>query len=52
MQLLRELETNRAFLLLAYRSNPALLKHADPEIRRLFEIEDHQKLAAGHKQSP
>ena len=35
--LLREIEANRAFILLAYQSDPALLKLADPEIRRLFE---------------
>ncbi len=35
--LLREIETNRAFILLAYQSDPALLKVADPQIRRLFE---------------
>ena len=35
--LLREIESNRAFILLAYQSDPALLKVADPEIRRLFE---------------
>ena len=51
MQLLREIEANRAFILLAYQSDPDLLKRADPEISRLFEIEDQQTLAAGHKQS-
>ena len=35
--LLREIEANRAFILLAYQSDPALLKLADPEIRRLFD---------------
>jgi len=35
--LLREIEANRTFILLAYQSDPALLKVADPEIRRLFE---------------
>jgi hypothetical protein len=35
--LLQEIEANRAFILLAYQSDPALLKVADPEIRRLFE---------------
>jgi len=35
--LLREIEANRAFILLAYQSDPALLKQADPQIRRLFE---------------
>ena len=36
LALLREIEANRAFILLAYRSNPELLKMADPEIQRLF----------------
>lgn len=37
LRLLRELEANRAFLLLAYASNPALLARAEPRIRQLFE---------------
>ena len=37
LRLLRAIESNRAFILLAYQSDPALLKSADPEIRRLFE---------------
>ena len=36
LKLLREIEANRAFILLAYQSNPELLKRADPEIKRLF----------------
>lgn len=35
--LLREIEANRAFILLAYQSDPTLLKLADPQIKRLFE---------------
>ena len=35
--LLRKIDANRAFMLLAYRSNPDLLRLADPEIRRLFD---------------
>ena len=35
--LVQEIEANRAFILLAYQSDPALLKLADPQIRRLFE---------------
>lgn len=43
-QLLREIEANREFILLVYQSNPDLLAKADPEIRRLFEInEDAQE---------
>ena len=37
LRLLEEIEANRAFILLAYQSNPELLKVADPQIRRLFE---------------
>lgn len=37
LRLLQEIEANRAFILLAYQSNPELLKVADPQIRRLFE---------------
>ena len=36
LKLLCEIEANRAFILLAYQSDPELLKRADPEIRRLF----------------
>jgi hypothetical protein len=35
--LLREIEANRAFILLAYQADPVLLKLADPQIKRLFE---------------
>lgn len=35
--LLQEIEANRAFMLLAYQSDPALLKLADLQIRRLFD---------------
>lgn len=37
LRLLQEIEANRAFILLAYQSDPALLKLAEPQIRRLFE---------------
>ncbi len=37
LRLLEEIEANRAFILLAYQSNPELLKVADPQIKRLFE---------------
>jgi hypothetical protein len=37
LRLLQEIEANRAFILLAYQSNPELMKVADPQIRRLFE---------------
>jgi len=34
--LLEQIDANRQFMLLAYQSNPSLLKHADESIRRLF----------------
>ncbi len=37
LRLLEEIEANRAFILLAYQSNPEMLKVADPQIKRLFE---------------
>jgi len=40
LRLLEEIEANRAFILLAYQSNPELLELADPQIRRLFEDSD------------
>jgi len=36
LRLLQEIEANRAFILLAYQSDPALLATADEQIRRLF----------------
>jgi len=40
LSLLREIEANRSFILLAYGSDPDLLKRADAEIRRHFENAD------------
>ncbi len=37
LMLLREIDANRAFILLAYQSNPALLELADAQLKRLFE---------------
>ncbi len=37
LRLLQEIEANRAFILLAYQSNPELMKVADPQITRLFD---------------
>lgn len=34
--LIREIEANREFLLMAYRQNPALLARAEPRIQALF----------------
>jgi hypothetical protein len=36
LRLIREIEANRAFLLMAYRQNPALLAKAEPRIQELF----------------
>lgn len=36
LRLIREIEANREFLLMAYRQNPALLARAEPRIRELF----------------
>ena len=51
LRLLQEIEANRTFILLAYQSDPALLKLADPEILRLFETDDRQALSAGREPS-
>lgn len=40
LRLLEEIDANRAFILLAYQSDPALLELADPEIKRLFDPRD------------
>jgi hypothetical protein len=47
LRLLQEIEADRAFILLAYQSDPALLKVADPQIRRLFEIVDEATRKSG-----
>lgn len=36
LRLIREIEANREFLLMAYRQNPALLARAEQRIRDLF----------------
>lgn len=36
LRLIREIEANREFLLMAYRQNPALLARAEPRIHALF----------------
>lgn len=35
LRLIREIEANRAFLLAAWRQNPALLAHNEPRIKAL-----------------
>lgn len=39
-RLIKEIEANREFLLMAYRQNPALLQRAEPRIRMLIEGEN------------
>jgi hypothetical protein len=36
LKLIREIESNRSFLLTAYRQNPALLERADARIKALL----------------
>ncbi len=36
LRLILEIEANRAFLLMAYRQNPALLARAEPRIQALL----------------
>jgi hypothetical protein len=48
LQLLREIEANRAFMLLAYQSDPALLRLATLQIKRIFDKNlDEKPVAAG-----
>jgi MSHA pilin protein MshD len=37
-RLLKEIEANRRFLLMAYRQNPQLLEHAEERVRELLEV--------------
>ncbi len=39
LALLREIEANRWFLLMAYRDNPALLARAEPRIREWIALQ-------------
>lgn len=50
LRLLQEVEANRRFILLAYQSDPELLRRADPEIRRLFKADDQPTLAPAGEQ--
>ncbi len=38
LQLIREIEANRDFLLSTYRQNPRLLARVEPRIRQLLEV--------------
>ncbi len=42
-RLLMEIQANRDFLLLAYRQNPELLRHAEPGIRLLFGLPEREQ---------
>lgn len=46
LSLLREIEANRRFLLMAYRDNPALLARAEPRIREWFALQGQFKSTA------
>lgn len=49
-RLLQEIQANRDFLLLAYRQNPALLRHAEPDVRLLFGLAEHEEADAVNPQ--
>lgn len=42
--LLREIEANREFILLAYKQNPLLLARAELRIRQLFGLPDAERV--------
>jgi hypothetical protein len=44
-RLLMEIQANREFLLLAYRQNPELLRHAEPGVRLLFGLPEYEQEA-------
>lgn len=50
--LLQEIQANRDFLLLAYRQNPALLRHAEPGVRLLFGLPEHEEEAGAAYPQP
>lgn len=49
LQLLKEIEANRDFLLAAYEQNPQLLKRAEPRIRELFAHRQNENVAQPSK---
>lgn len=51
LRLLLEIEANRAFILLAYQSDPGLLQLADPEIKRLFDVKPESAPKSGKNSS-
>lgn len=53
-RLLQEIQANRDFLLLAYRQNPALLRHAEPDVRLLIGLPGNEEEAGApnpHRQT-
>jgi hypothetical protein len=42
-KLLMEIQANRDFILMAYRQNPELLKHAEPRIRQLLGLAEQDE---------
>ena len=51
-RLLQEIQANRDFLLLAYRQNPALLRHAEPDVRLLFGLPANEEDAGASAPQP
>jgi len=51
LTLLREIEANRWFLLMAYRENPALLVRAEPRIREWIALQGQSESTAEAPQS-
>ena len=51
LRLLREIEADRWFLLMAYRDNPALLARAEPRIRDWFALQGQSKSTADAAQN-
>ena len=52
LRLIREIEANRAFMLVVYRQNPALLEKAEPRVRELFAPTETGTKAAGSPPAP
>jgi hypothetical protein len=44
--LLREIEANREFILLAYQQNPTLLARAELRIRQLFDSQNEEPVSS------
>jgi hypothetical protein len=51
-RLLQEIQANRDFLLLAYRQNPELLKHTEPDVRLLLGLPGNEEEAGAPDPQP